>query len=67
MMNRTSEAARRQFSVENAYADSHSTDPISMQASTQSSSTASPRLWPSVRFMPRSCAHLPLPSITNAI
>ena len=66
-MNRTSDAARRQFSVENAYADSHSTVPISMHASTQSISTASPCLWPSVRLRPRFCAQRPLPSITSAM
>ena len=40
--------------------------PSSRQASTMLSSTASPRLCPSVRGSPRSCAHRPLPSMTRA-
>ena len=63
----TSEGLRFQFSVENAYAESHSTPPSSMHASTASMSFSSPTLWPSVRFRPRCCAQRPLPSITNAM
>src|ERR1700754_2005096 len=56
---------RRQFSVENAYSDSHRT-PSSMHPRATSTTPASPRLCPSIRVSPRWFAHRPLPSITIA-
>lgn len=65
MRKRTSSGLRDQFSVEKAYADNCFT-PSSMQPQTVSIRTASPRLCPSVRAIPRSFAQRPLPSITRA-
>ena len=63
MRKRTSSGERFQFSVENAYADTHRT-PSSMAPSTTSNSELSPSSWPAVRGSPRSCAQRPLPSMT---
>src|SRR5689334_22291811 len=65
MRKRTSSGERRQFSVENAYADTVDT-PTSIAPCNTSINDASPARCPSVRGRPRACAHRPLPSITIA-
>ena len=65
MRKRTSSGDRRQFSVENAYADRCVT-PTSMAPATTSSSDASPASCPFVRGRPRALAQRPLPSMTIA-
>ena len=66
MRKRTSSGERRQFSVENAYAESQPT-PNSSEPYTQSINEASPASCPAVRGNPRSLAQRPLPSITTAM